>query len=79
MTAREQLIQAIQTLPESQVAQVLAYINQVMADDRATQEQDSQEQPCFDETWWHNLSQFSPDFLEVREQPQIPAREDIFE
>ncbi|MEB3829927.1 hypothetical protein [Phormidium sp. CCY1219] len=65
MTAREKLIQAIQTLPESQVDRVLAYINQIMADDRRTQEQDSQAKPCFDETWWNNLSQFSSDFLEV--------------
>ncbi|MFO7032330.1 hypothetical protein B9T07_20920 [Limnospira fusiformis CCALA 023] len=79
MTAREKLIQAIQTLPESQFERVLAYVNQVRAGDRLTQEQDSQETPCFDETWWNNLSHLSPDFLEVREQPQLPVREDMFE
>jgi hypothetical protein len=79
MTAREKLIQAIQTLPESQVDQVLAYINQVRADEGKTQEQDSQSKPCFDDIWWNNLSEFSPDFLEFREQPQLPEREDIFE
>jgi hypothetical protein len=78
MTARDKLIQAIETLPDYQVERVLAYI-QIMADPRPTQEQNSQEMPCFDETWWNNLSQFSPDFLEVREQPQLPAREDMFE
>ncbi|MFP4103290.1 hypothetical protein [Coleofasciculus sp.] len=79
MTAREKLIQAIQTLPESQVDRVLAYVNQVRAGDRPTQKQDSQETPDFDETWWNNLSHFSSDFLEVREQPQLPVREDMFE
>lgn len=78
MTAREKLIQAIETLPDSQVERVLVYI-QMMADPRPTQEQNSQEMPSFDEIWWNNLSQFSPDFLEVREQPQLPAREDMFE
>ncbi|MCT7965479.1 hypothetical protein NG799_03920 [Laspinema sp. D1] len=79
MTAREKLIQAIQTLPASQVNQVLAYINHIRVEESTTQEQDSQSKPCFDETWWNNLSQFSPDFLEVPEQPQLPTREDIFE
>lgn len=79
MTAREKVIQAIQNLPESQVDRVLAYIDRVMAGDRPIQEQDSQANPCFNETWWNNLSQFSPDFLEVREQPKIPVREDMFE
>lgn len=79
MTGREKLMQAIETLPESQIAQVLAYIHQMMAENIVTKEQDSQVKPCFDETWWNNLSQFSLDFLEVREQLQLPAREDIFE
>lgn len=79
MTAREKLIQAIQTLPESQVDQVLAYINQVRAEEGKTQEPDAQAKPCFDDIWWNNLSQFSTDFLEVREQPQLPVREDVFE
>ncbi|WP_199249884.1 hypothetical protein [[Phormidium] sp. ETS-05] len=78
MTAREQLIKAIETLPESQVAEVLAYINQVIADEGKTTEKDSDSQGYFDDNWWNNLSEFTPDFLEVREQPQLPAREDIF-
>ncbi|MCC5899779.1 MAG: hypothetical protein EA395_03540 [Phormidium sp. GEM2.Bin31] len=79
MTVREQLIKAIETLPESQVAQVLTYVNQVKADEGKTPEKDSNSQPSFDDNWWNNLSEFTPDFLEVREQPQLPAREDIFE
>lgn len=76
MTAREKM-QAIETLPESRIAQVLAYIQQVMVENSVTAEQGSQVKPCFDETWWNNLSQFSLDFLEVREQPQLPTRNDI--
>lgn len=79
MTAREQLIKAIETLPESQLAKVLAYINQVIADEGKTPQKDSDSQGYFDNNWWNNLSEFTPDFLEVREQPQLPAREDIFE
>ncbi|MDJ1172143.1 MULTISPECIES: hypothetical protein [Roseofilum] len=78
MTARERLIQAIQTLPESQIDRVLAYINQVTADDSETQQQLSEPGEYFDDRWWNNLYQFTPDFLEVREQPELPEREDIF-
>ncbi|TVQ56379.1 MAG: hypothetical protein EA366_09955 [Spirulina sp. DLM2.Bin59] len=71
MTAREQLIEAVQTLPESQISQVLAYINQILPEDH-------QNQQYFDQSWWDNLQKFTPDFLPVRQQPQLPNREDIF-
>ena len=78
MTAREQLMQAIQTLPESEINRVLAYINKVTADSKPTQPLSPEPETDFDERWWQNLSQFTPDFLDSREQPKLQEREDIF-
>lgn len=51
MTGREKLMQVIEILPESQIAQVLDYIHQVMAENSIISgEQNSQVKPCFDET-----------------------------
>ena len=76
MTSLEQLIQELETLPEQLIDEVLDYVSLIKNSHFLRSEE--LRKASFDEDWWDNLSRFTPDFLDLREQPELPHREELF-
>ena len=76
MTSLEQLIQELETLPEPLIDEVLDYVSFIK--NRHVLQPGELRKASFDEDWWDNLSRFTPDFFEQREQPELPHREELF-
>ena len=77
MTSLEQLIQELETLPEPLIDEVLDYVS-FIKNRHFLKKTERLRKVSFDEDWWDNLSRFTPDFLERREQPELPHREELF-
>ncbi len=77
MTSLEQLIQELETIPESLIDEVLDYVS-FIKNRHFLKKTEGLRKVSFDEDWWDNLSRFTPDFLERREQPEFPHREELF-
>lgn len=73
MTSKERLRLELETLPEELIGEVLDYVRFVK-----NRQPKNLGKASFDEDWWNNLFRFTPDFLEERNQPQLPNREEIF-
>ncbi len=76
MTSLEQLIQELETLREALIDEVLNYVSFIA--NRHSLPSEGLQKASFDEDWWDNISRFTPDFLERREQPEFPHREELF-
>ena len=78
MTSREQLMQEIETLPEQFIEEILMHLKFIKSNYLAKQEELPKYRRGFDEEWWSSLSQFTPDFLNDRNQPELSDREELF-
>ncbi len=78
MSSRKQLIQEIETLPEQFIDEILEHLKFIKSNYLAKQQESLQLRRGFDEVWWNNLSQFTPDFLSDRNQPELSDREELF-
>ncbi|VXD23672.1 conserved hypothetical protein [Planktothrix serta PCC 8927] len=78
MTSKDQLIQELENLPDQLIDQVLDYIAFIKHRHFLQLEKQPDLRTSLNEDWWDNLSRFTPDFLDDREQPNLPQREDIF-
>jgi len=79
MTSKDRLTQELKNLPDQLIDQVLDYITFIKYRHFFRLEKQPELRANLDEDWWDNLSQFTPDFLNDREQPELPPREDIFQ
>lgn len=78
MTSRKQLMQEIETLPEEFIDEILEHLNLIKSNYLAKSEESLTPRRGFDEEWWSGLSQFTPDFLSDRNQPELSYREELF-
>lgn len=78
MTSREQLIQELEAIPEQFIDEILEHLNLIKSNYLAKQQESLMSRSGFDEEWWNNLSQFTPDFLNDRNQPELSHREELF-
>lgn len=77
MNSKERLIQEIELIPEGLIDEILEYLSFLKWRNDLTS-QSSTPKNKLDENWWKNLANFTPDFLNERQQPELPEREDIF-
>lgn len=78
MTAREQLLQELETLPEELIGEALDYICLIKNRHRPQPAAPPETGKSLGSDWWDNLDRFTPDFMCDRSQPNPPKREDIF-
>lgn len=78
MTSKEQLIQELETFSEQFIDEILDYINLRKNQHLSKLDESTKSRGGFDEEWWDNLSQFTPDFLDDRSQPELQHREELF-
>ncbi len=78
MTAREQLLQELETLPEELIGEALDYICFIKSRHRPQRQAPPEPGATLGSDWWDNLDRFTPDFLSERSQPKPQNREDIF-
>jgi len=78
MTSREQLMQELEALPEQFIDEILEHLKFIKNSRLSKLGESPKPRAIFDDEWWNNLSQFTPDFLSDRNQPELSYREELF-
>jgi len=77
MVTKEEIKKEVDNLPNNLLEEVYVYLKEVT--EKSKEQASGKEIEQKWERWWENLKNFSPDFMNERNQPKSQARENLFE
>jgi hypothetical protein len=77
MVTKEEIKREVDKLPDSLLKEVYDYLKNV-AEKKQTELTEEENKKRWEE-WWENLKNFSPDFMNERDQPPTQIRENMFD
>lgn len=77
MVTKDQIKKAVDNLPNNLLNEVYSYLRTISANNKKELSEEESRKKW--DTWWENLKNFTPDFMNERIQPPLETREKMFD